>query len=533
MSIRRRAGWISTAGWIVATAVFVGGGGTPAGAQQSPPPEDVALHFESKIGDISDEAFAVQGLATLNDPRGWVQAGFTFRSDPASPYRVVLAEPDEVDALCLPLVTGGRVSCQNGNVVALNANRWRDTTADWDKGKDAYRQYMFNHEVGHLIGQFHPANRCPKPGKPEAVIAQQTKGLEGCQGNPWPLNWEILGARKRPVTYAPTPDVEPAVRAVNPGGGLPGTAAAATSPPAATTAAPTAATDAAPGTAGLPTATTEAADPPEATGIDDATTIPAESLTDERQLGDAPLSGLSRKTQDKGVDGTNLPVIIVLSFLGVTLVSLGIALLIKWRSSDRDAWHPDDELHDAARQGAVAINPEHNDGWESESIADLSGWSVQLGGGAGRQDAVTWVAPSRWTPTQTGLFLDAVGGLDPHSVEPNSVAACVSGLLKARGDLRPQEGEGLGVVLVGPTQVVAAVVGAAEVTEKRGDRTIATRRQGVVRLRGGEAAPLGLTLAQTGNDWPAGIVTLKEQVHDELTSTPLVGSAEVAAPPTL
>ena len=56
-----------------------------------------------------------------------------------------------------------------------------------------------------------------------------------------------------------------------------------------------------------------------------------ESLTDERQLGDAPLSGLSRKTQDKGVDGTNLPVIIVLSFLGVTLVSLGIALLIKWR----------------------------------------------------------------------------------------------------------------------------------------------------------------------------------------------------------
>ena len=76
---------------------------------------------------------------------------------------------------------------------------------------------------------------------------------------------------------------------------------------------------------------------------------------------------------------------------------------------------------------------EHNDGWESESIADLSGWSVQLGGGAGRQDAVTWVAPSRWTPTQTGLFLDAVGGLDPHSVEPNSVAACVSGLLKARG----------------------------------------------------------------------------------------------------
>ena len=42
-----------------------------------------------------------------------------------------------------------------------------------------------------------------------------------------------------------------------------------------------------------------------------------------------------------------------------------------------------------------------------------------------------------------------------------------------------------------------------------------------------------LTLAQTGNDCPAGIVTLKEQVHDELTSTPLVGSAEVAAPPTL
>ena len=72
-------------GCVLVAATAATGWGSPAGAQQVPSPESVPLHFESKIGDISNEAFAEQGLAALNDPRGWGQAGFTFKSESSWP----------------------------------------------------------------------------------------------------------------------------------------------------------------------------------------------------------------------------------------------------------------------------------------------------------------------------------------------------------------------------------------------------------------------------------------------------------------
>ena len=278
-----------------------------APAQDKATPQVIPIHFVSRIADIGDEDLATEALATLNDPRGWSQAGFSYTSDPGSDYQVILAEPAAVDALCAPLVTGGRVSCQNSNVVALNADRWRSATGDWDRGLDEYRHYLYNHEVGHLSGQFHPANRCPVAGEPEAVMAQQTKGLEGCQGNPWPLDWEILGASKRPANFAPTPDVEPAVRAVNPGGGVPGAGAAATPPvPASETTAEVPDDEAAPVQTTTSPNPSDAVDLPEAIATDATTTIPAEPSAKERQLADASLSGLQRSAPVKSDVGTSL-----------------------------------------------------------------------------------------------------------------------------------------------------------------------------------------------------------------------------------
>ncbi len=184
---------------------FDGALGGPVDAAE----QTVFLRFESKIADVSAEQLASEVLAVLNDERGWPRAGFRFASDEASPFRVVLAEGTEVNALCLPLRTYGTVSCQNGPVVALNADRWRGAVPHWDAEVSDYRGYLINHEVGHLLGQRHPKPRCPVAGRPAGVMEQQTAGLEGCTGNAWPRDWEIALAAERPVVYAPLPDWGP------------------------------------------------------------------------------------------------------------------------------------------------------------------------------------------------------------------------------------------------------------------------------------------------------------------------------------
>lgn len=169
----------------------------------------VRLRIESRIDDVTTDEFATEALNVLNDARGWIQAGFTFVRDDDAEYLLVLAEGPEVDQLCLPLDTATKVSCQNGPVVALNADRWRVGVTHWDSDLAEYRGYLVNHEVGHLIGQRHPTPRCPVQGRPAGVMEPQTGNLKGCKGNAWPRAWEIGHASQRPVVYAPLPDWGP------------------------------------------------------------------------------------------------------------------------------------------------------------------------------------------------------------------------------------------------------------------------------------------------------------------------------------
>lgn len=123
---------------------------------------------------------------TLTDRRGWEgRTGDPFqRVADAASTRVLLATPATVDRLCAPLRTNGQVSCRNGNLVVLNARRWAKGAPSYGDDIDSYRQYLINHEVGHRLGRDHQT--CPKPGAPAPLMAQQTKGLQGCEKNPWP-----------------------------------------------------------------------------------------------------------------------------------------------------------------------------------------------------------------------------------------------------------------------------------------------------------------------------------------------------------
>lgn len=174
----------------------------------SPEPAVVTVRYRVEVRTTDDATRGTADLIerTLEDPRGWQRAGFDLVRDdsPDTEYVVVLAEADEVDRLCLPYDTFGRYSCQNGPVVALNADRWRSATPQWTGDLATYRQMLVGHEVGHLLGQHHPpAPQCPVPGRPALLMSQQSTELDGCLPNPWPLPVEVELAARHDEPLAP------------------------------------------------------------------------------------------------------------------------------------------------------------------------------------------------------------------------------------------------------------------------------------------------------------------------------------------
>ncbi|WP_157252244.1 DUF3152 domain-containing protein [Nonomuraea typhae] len=126
--------------------------------------------------------FAAQVHDTLNDRRGWGR----FRRVDRPPVRlsVALSSPRLTDRQCLPLNTGGDLSCWNGRRSVINAVRWAGGVPQYDGDLDGYRDYVISHEVGHGLGHGHRS--CPGRGRRAPVMAQQSKSLAGCRPNPWP-----------------------------------------------------------------------------------------------------------------------------------------------------------------------------------------------------------------------------------------------------------------------------------------------------------------------------------------------------------
>ncbi len=162
--------------------------------------------LDRRTADAATADFEAITESTLSDPRGWSRAAFRFERRPQeATYRIVLAEGDEVDRLCLPYDTYGKYSCQNGPVVALNADRWRSATPKWTGDLDTFRRMLVNHEVGHLLGMRHPKPQCPAAGRPAPIMNQQSTELNGCLPNPWPLDDEIATAARHDRKLAPGP----------------------------------------------------------------------------------------------------------------------------------------------------------------------------------------------------------------------------------------------------------------------------------------------------------------------------------------
>ena len=166
-------------------------------------PRVVTVRYRVEVRANGVASFRDVVDATLHDRRGWQRAGFLLTEDDDARYLVVIAEPAEVDRLCRPYDTYGKYSCQNGPVVAINADRWRYATPEWTGDLATYRQMLVNHEFGHLLGMHHPKPQCPRRGTMAEVMAQQSTELNGCLPNPWPLPHEVARAARHDLPLAP------------------------------------------------------------------------------------------------------------------------------------------------------------------------------------------------------------------------------------------------------------------------------------------------------------------------------------------
>ncbi|HEX9775398.1 MAG TPA: DUF3152 domain-containing protein [Actinomycetota bacterium] len=139
------------------------------------------------------KAFARTVRSILCDPRGWTASGAVrFRYDPRGEYLVSLRTPATTEARCMSLIglsVRSTWSCAGTREAVLNSARWLHGSPSLPMRVRPYRRLLVNHEVGHLLGHGHRS--CPGPGERAPVMMQQSKGLWGCRGNPWPLRSEL------------------------------------------------------------------------------------------------------------------------------------------------------------------------------------------------------------------------------------------------------------------------------------------------------------------------------------------------------
>lgn len=149
------------------------------------PVTTVRVEVEQGV-EVDPGQFADAVLATLNDDRWWGHGGArTFaRTSGSADVVVVLASPQTSARMCLPLQTFGKLSCRSGNRAVLTSYRWARGTEEFpDLG--VYRQYVVNHEVGHVLGHGH--EQCGGAGRLAPVMQQQTKRVAPCRPNAWPF----------------------------------------------------------------------------------------------------------------------------------------------------------------------------------------------------------------------------------------------------------------------------------------------------------------------------------------------------------
>ncbi|WP_049798363.1 DUF3152 domain-containing protein [Aeromicrobium massiliense] len=123
---------------------------------------------------------------TFDDARGWRTSGTVFRRvRRGGDFTLSLAASRTLPSFSP--VCSRQWSCRAGRNVVINQTRWLYASPAWRRSGGSLRDYrhmVVNHETGHWLGHGHRS--CPRKRGPAPVMMQQSKGLGGCDFNPWP-----------------------------------------------------------------------------------------------------------------------------------------------------------------------------------------------------------------------------------------------------------------------------------------------------------------------------------------------------------
>jgi hypothetical protein len=137
---------------------------------------------------VSMKDFAAKAAETYGDARGWQAGHHRFvRVSKGGDFTLVMAEAKYLPSYSS--VCSVKYSCRAGRYVVINQNRWRGGSKPFTGTLRNYRHMVVNHETGHWLGRHHAF--CPGKGEKAPVMQQQSKGLQGCTPNAWPLAAEI------------------------------------------------------------------------------------------------------------------------------------------------------------------------------------------------------------------------------------------------------------------------------------------------------------------------------------------------------
>lgn len=139
----------------------------------------------------------------LNDPRGW-EGPFQRVSEaqilelPKDEVFVIRLTPSDLLGDMYPEFKANKLSVANmtERIIDINWCRWTEQCPNKSQlPLHEYRQYVIQHEVGHILGKPHPEDSLLQTAAgtgamPAPVMMQQTLGIGAHQPNSWPTTFD-------------------------------------------------------------------------------------------------------------------------------------------------------------------------------------------------------------------------------------------------------------------------------------------------------------------------------------------------------